>query len=210
MSGHRIAVFVLLWSVLGVLTGGIATAAPVLDQESPAWGESFPANYTGVYWQQGVTVGVAGLLTRIDLYITQPGDFWDLNIWRGAPWQNGLSDFYLPAALWDVPAGWLSLDVSAGGLLFDVGDQFTIGVSGIAGGDGFEGPWLGGNHVAPGGAYAGGALWWDDFYHGGGNGDYDFAFRTYMDPGVVPAPTAVVLSALGAGLVGWFRRRRTM
>jgi len=215
MSEHRIGIVVFLWCILGSLVGGIAAAAPVLDQESPALGESFPADYTGVYWQQGVTAGVAGLLTRVDLYIAQPGDFWDLNIWRGAPWQNRPADFYLYATLWDVPAGWLSLDVSAGGLLFDVGDQFTIGVNGIAGGDGFKGPWLGGSHVVPGGAYAGGALWWDDFYHGGaayggGNGDYDFAFRTYMDPQVVPAPAAVALVALGAGLVARLRTRRSL
>ena len=105
MSGRRIGVVVLLWCVLGTLACGIATAAPVLDQESLALGESFPADYTGVYWQQGVTVGAAGLLTRVDLYITQPGDFWDLAIWRGAPWRSGFPDFDLYAQLWDVPAG---------------------------------------------------------------------------------------------------------
>lgn len=42
--------------------------------------------------------------------------------------------------------------------------------------------------------------------------NYDYAFRTYYEPDFtsVPAPGAVVLGTLGAGLVGWMRRRRAV
>jgi len=41
---------------------------------------------------------------------------------------------------------------------------------------------------------------------------FDYTFRTYRDDGLaaVPAPGALLLASLGAGLVGYIRKRRTL
>jgi len=49
-------------------------------------------------------------------------------------------------------------------------------------------------------------------YAGAGFGsfpDYDYTFRTYYDPTVVPVPAGVLLGAVGLGTAGYLTRRRT-
>lgn len=216
MSGRKIGVFGVLCGIVLSLSAGFATAAPVLDQESFAIEPWFAAGSSEWLFQQGVTVGIAGQLTRIELYAYNAGTT-PLYINAGAPWQFDASAF---AATFEATGeGWVGVDVSAASLFFNAGDQFVIGVGAGLEPDVASDLRLEGSSVQGGGAYAGGELWswnidsseprlmWD--------GEADLAFRTYVDLGdnptpTVPAPAAVVLGVLGTGLTGWLRKRRSL
>lgn len=216
MSGRKIDVFGVLCGIVLSLSAGLATAAPVLDQESPAIDPWFAAGSSEWLFQQGVTAGIAGQLTRIELYAYNAGTT-PLYINAGAPWQYDASAFATTFVA--EGEGWVGVDVSAASLFFNAGDQFVIGVGAGLEPDVASDLRLEGSSVSPDGAYAAGELWswniddpapqlhWD--------GEADLAFRTYMDTRdnptpTVPAPAAVVLGVLGTGLTGWLRRRRSL
>ena len=199
MSGRKIVVLGVLCGIVLSLSAGLASAAPVLDQESPAMDPWFAAGSSEWLFQQGVTVGIAGQLTRIELYAYNAGTT-PLYINAGAPWQFDAFDFR--ATFEATGEGWVGVDVSAASLFFDAGDQFVIGVGAGMEPDVASDLRLEGSSVQGGGAYPGGELWswnidsseprlhWD--------GEADLAFRTYVELGdnptpTVPAPAAVVL-----------------
>jgi hypothetical protein len=205
MSSRKIAVF----GIVLCLSAGLATAAPVLDQESPVVdGFWFSAGASTALWQQEVTVGITGQLTRIELYARNAGTT-PLYVNAGTPWQSDGSEFATTFVA--TGSGWTGVDTSAAGLFFNAGDQFVIGVGGTD--SGLE---LNGSSVSPDGAYVVGELWitWADSEPElWADGERDLAFRTYMDSGnnpTVPAPAAVVLGVLGTGLTGWLRRHRSL
>lgn len=211
MSGKNLGAVAVMCGIVLSLSAGLTMAAPVLDQESPVIDEFEFWLYAGssnVTCQQGVTVGVTGLLTRVELYAVNAGTT-PLTINAGAPWQSDASDF--ATVFVAAGEGWTGVDVSAAGLFFNAGDQFVIGVGGTD-----SGLWLVGSDVLPDGAYAAGELWLrqigDAPIPTSGGAD-DLAFRTYVDSQsspTVPAPAGVLLGTLGTGLVGWLRRRRSL
>lgn len=214
MSSGKIAVF----GIMLCLSAGLATAAPVLDQESPALDYGFVAGSDQWLFQQGVTVGITGQLVRIELYAFNAGTT-PLYINAGAPWQGYPSDFATTFVA--EGEGWVGTDVSAAGLFFNAGDQFVIGVGALLEPDVASLLQLAGSNESPDGGYAAGVLWSanidDDEPELGwrSDGEEDLAFRTYVDTGdnptpTVPAPAAVVLAVLGTGLTGWLRRRRSL
>lgn len=160
-----------------------AVAGDVLDQESPV--EPFPFGNTGfnasadiLVWQQEVTVGVAGRLSRIELFANSAGSA-TIGINLGAPWQTDANDFETTML---VGAGqvrtWVSIDMSASGLSFDVGDKFVIFIQGNNDGLG-----LIGSSFAPNGSYTAGRLWVNlpAPPRPTSNGEADFGFRTFVD-----------------------------
>jgi len=158
-----------------------ANAGMILDQESPHTNTSFNADYSGFTWQQEVTVGLAGPLVAIELYVTGPGST-EVFLNVGSPWQYDAHDFVTTFSA--DSTGWALIDTSSVNLVFDVDDTFVIGIHGIDGG-----MWIGGSHP---GQYDRGELYLNTNVYVG-PGEYDHAFRTY-----VPEPGTLALLSLGA------------
>ena len=175
-------------AVVGLLA--TAAQAQILDQVQDDIGASF--NVETLNWQQEITVGVAGQLAQIDIYVDTPGSA-TIYIGAGAPWQGEPYGFVLDFST-DV-TGWHSIDVSAAGLEFEVGDGMALGFQGTNGG-----LWLGGGYVGDGVGPYPGVLWVNGIVYP--IPGWDFAFRTW----VVPAPGALALIGL-AGFMGPRRRR---
>jgi len=145
------------------------STAPDLDQESPFTNTLFNGDATIFTWQQEVTVGIAGELTGVEIYITDPGST-DFFINVGIPWQSDAHDF--ETVIGSFTEGWVFIDTSPANIILDVGDKFVIGVHGRG-----EGLWFGGSHP---GQYGPGELWLNEDIHVGPN-EFDMAFRTFMD-----------------------------
>jgi len=168
----------------GVFLIALAPAnAQTLDQESPNMNASFNADASSLTWQQEVTVGLAGPLVQIELYVTTPGSC-DVFINAGAPWQYDANDFETTLVADSV--GWKTIDTSPAGLSFNPDDHFVIGIHGLD-----TGMWLGGSYLPPEGGYDRGRLWLNEAIHD--DTDWDIAFRTY-----VPEPGTLALLSLGA------------
>jgi hypothetical protein len=184
--------------------GGIAPAVPVLDQESPYTNAGFAAGDARLLWQQEVVVGMIGQLSRIELYAACAGTT-PLTINAGSLWQSDASEFF--TLFTAVGEGWVAIDTTSAGLFFNAGDTFVIGVGGAD-----SGLSLGGSNSEPQGGYPAGDIgysWQSEYY----DGPWDLAFRTYVDSensSRVPAPAGILLIALGTGLVGWLRKRRSL
>lgn len=180
----------------------VACAAPVLDQSSPNSNAGFNASPSN-HWQEGVSAGMSGMLSRVEVYALGAGTA-DLYINLGDPWQTDANEF--STSLVAASEGWVTIDTSAAGIHVDAGDAFVIGIDGADGG-----VWLGGSYWLPNGGYDAGGAW----LNGGSyaDGGWDLAFRTYVDSDstgpAVPVPGALVLASLGTGLIGWLRSRRS-
>lgn len=193
------------WTAAGILSFGIAANAQavlIADQVFPANATSLPfelPSTPSTQFQQGVTAGMSGLLSRVDIFFagtddrgkgTPPGEaLFSLNL--GTPWQDDTNDFeellFFDAGLGpDV----IEIDVSAANIFINPGDMFVIGLRSS-----------GSNAVVPtfaatflGDQYPGGALWLDRTKLAVS----DLNFVTYVGPRLpVPEPSGMILLFLG-------------
>jgi hypothetical protein len=162
-----------------------ASPTPLLDQAQEVFGGQFNGGTATFVWQQGVTAGLTGQVTGLELYFhafSNHGVSVYLN--RGAPWQTDAHDWAV-----SIPAGgltssaWNAFDLTGSAVFVNAGDQLSIGIHG-------QGPssptnWFGGSG---GDAYPGGTLWirrvlpilFPPEVHS--TGAFDMAFRLYVDP----------------------------
>jgi len=109
------------------------TGKPLLDQFNPGTMSSQLNGGSAPYaWQQGATAGIAGQLTRIDLFVVIESAFGEtapteVSLTLGAPWQGGAPEWSTTAVL---KAGWNSFDLTHAKIFVDVGDEYAIGVHG--------------------------------------------------------------------------------
>ncbi len=161
---------ILTASVMALMPMLGAHAGEVLDQESPISG-SLNGDTSLSHWQQEVTVGLAGLVSRVEVYVVTPGSA-NFYLNTGFGWQEPEHNFAVRVQA--ARTGWTSVDVSSAGIRLNAGATFVIGISGIN-----QGLWFSGGR---GSRYDGGDLYLNrEVYLG--RGEADMAFRTYMVPG---------------------------
>ena len=165
--------------VAGILLSASAQTAPpdgkggrpVLDQFNTGLPDSSINGGEAVYArQQGVTVGISGQLTRIDLYVRVNGVTapTELSVSLGPPWQFGTAVWSVTV---DLAPGWNTINLSKEKIFMQAGDEFVIGVHGQS--NIFD-P---GINISYGDRYPGGDL----YLNGSLNSDVnDMMFRTYV------------------------------
>jgi hypothetical protein len=110
-----------------------ATGKPILDQFNPGTLSSTINGGSAAYeWQQGITAGIAGQLTRIDLFVDINAALGkvsetELSVTLGSPWQSGTPAWATTAVL---RQGWNTFDLAKAKIFVDVGDEYAIGIHG--------------------------------------------------------------------------------
>jgi len=109
-----------------------ATGRPILDQFNTVISSSINGGSAAYEWQQGITAGIAGQLTRIDLFVTIDPSLGEmapteLSVKLGSPWQNGATEWVTTAVL---SSGWNTFDLAKAKIFLEVGDEYAIGIHG--------------------------------------------------------------------------------
>jgi len=149
---------------------------PLLDQFNIGDAAGALNGGTTLYtWQQGVTAGISGQLTRLDLFVAIDPAFGDNNatevsVTLGAAGQEGTLVWSTTEQL---RSGWNTFDLSKAKIFLDEGEEYAISVQGQSA-DNFN-P---GIAYSVGDVYPAGALFLNgsiDIYEG-----HDMLFRTYV------------------------------
>jgi hypothetical protein len=154
-----------------------AKGRPILDQYNTDTLSSSLNGGSGAYeWQQGVTAGITGQLSRLALYVVLAPDIGEtastqISVSVGPPWRAGAPAWMTVTA--PVVSGWNSFDLSKAKIFVTAGDEYVIGIHGQSASN-FN-PAFG---ISYGDQYVGGDL----FLNGStaGSEGNDLLFRTYV------------------------------
>ncbi len=206
----RFMVFMLSLFSLSICFGTpqIVQSAPILDQQyTPEPGYAFmhaELDYDLVR-AQTFTVGLSGLLSGFEVYLSTPGSGGTLTfkVYRtisGVPdlGSASLAEATINISGLDENPMFYGGDLSASGLKVSPGDVYALVVQGSG-----QATWRGeyddsGGFVLP--HYAGGAAYGPTFTQTIGPLGGDLGFRTYVDTASIPEPATMLL--IGLGLLG--------
>ena len=191
----------------------------------PAWGSAStldqsyaPGANSGGYFvnsaspfAQTFTAGLSGQVAEIDIRVlnyfggaTAPLtlDLYSINSTYPETLLSNLASASISQGSIPTTSGFVSFDLSSSGASFVAGQQYAIIVSTTSA---FSYLWAGtssGTYAGGGGRQPSGG----NLYYTLAGQDFDFGFKTYVNP--VPEPASLAL--LGGGLVGlaWFARRK--
>jgi hypothetical protein len=164
--------------IVGSAAGAPQGRRPLLDQENADVFSSLLNGGSADYeWQQGVTAGVTGQLTRIALFVDYSDSAGEpaatqVSVTLGAPWQSGVPAWRTTTVL---GVGWTTFNLTGAKIFVVTGDEFTIGIHGQSAHN-FN-PGFGFSY---GDQYQAGEL----FMNGStvGSEGNDLLFRTYVKP----------------------------
>lgn len=184
-----------LLSVVSMLFVAVPADASIqLDQAYDTLGNTTFSAPSANFWQQSVTAGLTGELSKIEFHAARNGGDFNISVNEGAGWQSDTNDFEI---VYSAVVGWNTIDVSSAGLQVSSGSQFVIGINGIDADlyvpGGSPGPYSGGSTYLNGSEFAGGS--------------FDLNFRTYVN--AVPEPTTAVIWLMfaGVGMLAYRRRQ---